>query len=144
MNTSSASLSVSFSEKVNQNYIGISLSGLTIFKFTNFEDQQQQKQHYNSDFYKWQQIEKLVCQRKKILIQLRSTIEQQSSKRSNIKHLKIYLNLNSEKKAKSIVKLSQSLSRFALAIEQRSLNKINIPTTLFEAYSDFEDGKLGV
>ena len=55
--------------------------------------------------------------------------------------MRISVNINSEKKSKSIVKLSQSLSRFAMAIEQRSLNKINIPTTLFEAYSDVEDGE---
>ena len=139
-NTSINSLSASYSEKSNQNYMGISLLGLTIFKTVKFEDQQK---HQFNEFYKWQQIEKLVCERKKVSIQLRSTIEQQQQqfKRSNAKHLRISLNFNSEKKAKSIVKLAQSLSRFAMAIEQRSLNKINVPTTLFEAYSDAEDGK---
>ena len=140
-NTSINSLTTSFTEKTNQNYLGVSLSGLTIFKTSKFEDQH--KQQFQSEFYKWQQIEKLVCERKKISIQLRSNIDEQQSKRSNSnKHSRILVNINSEKKTKSVVKLSQSLSRFALAIEQRSLNKINSPTTLFEAYSDVEDGEL--
>jgi hypothetical protein len=133
----------------NQNYLGLSLYGITVFKNLFNTMNKEEK----SLIYTWDQVEKLSVDKKKICIELRSirnknnvyyTQQKPNGKqtRSSSIQNKVWLNVNSEKKSKAILNLSKLLLRHYDAIQQRQTSKIsNFQATMFETYSNSDYGK---
>ncbi len=134
---------------MSQNYLGLSLHGITVFKHLFNTVNKEEK----ALFYTWNQIEKLSIEKKKVCIHLRDTSSKpvfnqprQAKSSQPRSGNRVLINVNSEKKAKSILNLSQSLLRHHDAIQQRQTSKIpnfqaSVLPSMTETFSNDEYGK---